>query len=88
MIALDTQVDPELHLSANGRYVAVKTLLADGTPAIAAWDIQTVRRLRRPIAAEAANVVAVDSRGESLAIGGRDPWVRVWSLATDDPQKT
>jgi WD40 repeat protein len=68
-------------LSANGRYAVINTLRADQTPGIVVWDLQRMRRTGQMITAENAGPVTVDSTGKYLAIGGRDPWVRVWSLA-------
>lgn len=68
-------------LSANGRFAVIKTLRPDQTPGIVVWDLQRMRRIGQLITAENAGPVAVDSSGKYLAIGGRDPWVRVWSLA-------
>jgi WD40 repeat protein len=81
VIELNTQADPELHISANGRYLAVHTSLQDGSSGVAVWDIESARRIGQPITAETVGAVAIDSLGKNLAIGGRDPWVRVWSLA-------
>ena len=39
-----------------------------------------MRRVGQMITAENAGPIAVDSAGKYLAIGGRDPWVRLWSL--------
>jgi WD40 repeat protein len=68
-------------LSANGRYAVINTLRPDQTPGIVVWDLQRMRRAGQLITAENAGPVTVDSAGKYLAIGGRDPWVRVWSLA-------
>ena len=80
-IALNTSASRVWHLSEGGRYIAIKTLMQDGAPGIAVWDLARIRRLGPPITAENAAAVALDANGEYLAIGGRDPWVRVWSLS-------
>jgi len=80
-IALNTSASRVWHLSEGGRYIAIKTLMQDGAPGIAVWDLAKIRRLGLPITAENAATVALDANGKYLAIGGRDPWVRVWSLS-------
>jgi WD40 repeat protein len=67
-------------LSLNGRYAVITTQRADQTPAFVVWDLQTMQRSGQMITAENAGPVTVDSTGRYLAIGGRDPVVRVWSL--------
>ena len=79
-IELNTSASRIWRLSEDGRYIAIKTLLQDAAPGIAVWDLTKIRRLGRPITAENAATVALDASGNYLAIGGRDPWVRVWSL--------
>ena len=80
-IPLNTEAGQRIRLSANGRFAAVNRLRADNTATIVVWDLERMRRIGLPITAENAGPVAVDSRGQYLAIGGRDPWIRVWSVA-------
>ena len=80
-IALNTSASRIWRLSEGGRYIAIKTLLQDAAPGIAVWDLATIRPLGQPITAENAAAVTLDAQGKYLAIGGRDPWVRVWSLS-------
>lgn len=68
-------------LSVNGRYAVVNMLRPDQSPGIVVWDLQKMRRVGQLITAENAGPVTVDPTGKYLAIGGRDPWVRVWTLA-------
>lgn len=79
-IALDPAVSPELQLSADGRFAALRTLTAAGELAVEVWDLRTVQRLGEPIPNPGVSAKALDSSGSRIAIGGRDGWARVWSL--------
>ena len=80
-IELNTETGQQVTLSANGRYAAINTRRADDSAGIVVWDLQSMRRVGMSVSAESVAAVAVDSTGQYLAIGGRDPWIRVWSLA-------
>ncbi|HJP04542.1 MAG TPA: AAA-like domain-containing protein [Gammaproteobacteria bacterium] len=80
-IPLNTEAGQRVRLSPNGRFAAINRLRADNTAGIVVWDLEHMRRTGLQITAENAGPVAVDSQGRYLAIGGRDPWIRVWSLA-------
>jgi WD40 repeat protein len=80
-IDLNTETGQQVTLSGNGRYAAINTRRADNAAGIVVWDLQRMRRIGMPITAASVAAVAVDSTGRYLAIGGRDPWIRVWSLA-------
>ncbi|MGI9290754.1 MAG: proprotein convertase P-domain-containing protein, partial [Gammaproteobacteria bacterium] len=71
----------ELRFSENGRYLALDITRPNQTAGIAVWDLDGLHRSGQIITAENAGPVSVDSAGKYLAIGGRDPWVRIWSLA-------
>ncbi len=69
-------------LSDNGRFAVINTLRPDQSPAIVIWDLLRLQRVGKLINAENAGPVDVDSSGRFLAIGGRDPVVRVWNVTT------
>ena len=79
-IPASTAVVDNLMLASNGRFLALRTLLADDTNGVVVWDLETVKPVAEPVPAANAGPVAVDASGKFLAIGGFDPWVRVWSL--------
>jgi WD40 repeat protein len=80
LTVIDLVSPGSLRLSDNGRFAALDITRPDKTPGIVVWDLQRLRRVGQMITAENAGPVSVDSAGKYLAIGGRDPWVRVWSL--------
>jgi len=71
-------------ISDNGRYAVINTLRPDQSPAIVIWDLQRLQRVGKLIKAENAGPVDVANSGRLLAIGGRDPVVRVWNVATGE----
>jgi WD40 repeat protein len=79
-IPVSTAAEGNLMLASNGRFLALRTLLADDTNGVVVWDLKTVEPVAEPVPAANAGPVAVDASGKFLAIGGFDPWVRVWSL--------
>jgi WD40 repeat protein len=86
-IELDASSKALLSMSTNGRFIALRASLADGTPGVAVWDLSAVKRFGALVPAENVGPVAVESNGKYLAIGGRDPWVRVWSVADGGLQR-
>lgn len=69
---------PRFQLSPNGRYASLIAQQRE-QPSVAVWDLDELRRTRVVPVAD-VSITAVDSAGRYLATGGRDNWVRVWSL--------
>ena len=71
-----------LALAGNGRFAAWAQSPAQGTgePVVVVWDLLTMQEQGRIVAVGDMVALAVDASGRRLAQGGRDNFVRVWSV--------
>lgn len=81
-VMIDEISDSRVSFSGNGRYIAVRKLSANNATGIVVWDLLTLRQISPVINVSGSGQIVVDNNGQNLAVAGREPWARIWSVRT------
>jgi len=68
-------------MSANGYMLVVDTVLEEGDDALSIWDLEKPGEIGSLVTGNVADLVAVDSTGQYLAVSDGERLVRLWSVS-------